>query len=191
MNNLSQTLNKSSLNNPYPEEKSINTNPRNELPLNVFARKLMELEVKVAFGISHNDIEAMHKVLAQTLPKVTLAQHECGAIFLGMGYQTVSPETSIPICFFPASQSTSNLITGLACAYSERIPLFIVTGHSFKNSFEKQQKEAYDTIVRIFEPVTADSRIMKSVDQIEEVTNHLYQLAIRTRLPVHMSLPIK
>lgn len=190
MYNSSQSIDTKTFNQFYTPKEIIDRKSVTEQPMDIFAKTLLKLGAKVAFGTLHGSVKVMHKVLDKTFPKVTLAQHECGAAFLGMGYQTISNENEIPVCFFSADRTTTHLITGVACAYSEKIPLFIVTGGDGDKEIGEPLSVVHDDVVKIFESVTIESCKVRSADQIESVTRHLYQLAVTTRLPVHLALSI-
>ncbi len=160
----------------------------------VFAQTLLDLGTQIAFGIPGGAISSIYDSMAKILPKVVLTQHESGAAFLAMGYQTFSDKKSLPVCFATAGPGATNLITGVACAYAEKIPLFVVTGNTSTDNYLKgalqDSTEAGVDVSRMFESITAKSLVLKSADQIANVTKYLYELALTTRLPVHLSVPI-
>lgn len=160
----------------------------------VFAKTLLDLGAKVAFGIPGGAISSIYDSMAKILPKVVLTQHESGGAYLGIGYKNFNKASDIPICFATAGPGATNLITGVACAYSEKIPLFVVTGNiSTENNLKGALQDSTDTgvdVARMFESITAKSMTLKSSNQIAPVTKYLYELAQSTRLPVHLSIPI-
>ena len=152
---------------------------------------LWRLGSKVAFGSSGDAISMIHDSLSKVFREVTIAQHECSAAFLAIGYQTVCSENSVPVCFSTVSSRTPQLVTALACAHSEKIPLFVVTIDESLIQGNNPDISPYGKdITDIFEPVTAKSLLLKSVKNLEARIQHLYELALVTRTPVHLCVPI-
>ena len=67
--------------------------------------------------------------------KAVLAKHEGGAAFMADGYARASGK--IGVCCSTTGPGVTNLITGIACAYADSIPLLVITGQVSTSSFGK------------------------------------------------------
>jgi len=124
--------------------------------------------------------------------KPILAKHEEGAAFMADGYARV--KGSLGVCFATSGPGATNLVSGVATAFLDDIPLLVLTGQvdtsSYgKGTFQDATREGVDS-VQMFDSVTRHSSMMiskyKAADDIREA---LRAALTGKRGPVHLSLP--
>jgi hypothetical protein len=100
---------------------------------------LENLGVEYVFGVPGGAIEPLYSALARSGrrggPQAVAARHEAGAAFMADGY---ARETGrIGVCIATSGPGATNLITGVACAYDNGIPMLVITGQPPIHSFGK------------------------------------------------------
>jgi len=98
---------------------------------------LEQIGVEYVFGVPGGHIEPLYNALARSRRRGgvqhILARHEAGAAYMADGY---ARETGrLGVCCATAGPGASNLITGVACAYENHIPLLVVTGQAALPTF--------------------------------------------------------
>jgi acetolactate synthase-1/2/3 large subunit len=157
--------------------------------------KALELNgVKYIFGIPGGAIEDLNNAVyhnEKIQPIVT--KNESGAAYMADGFARVSNQ--LGVCFATTGPGASNLITGLATAYVDGIPIVSLTGQVAtslfgKGAFQESGDEGVN-IVSIFRHFTKFSGMVLD----EKRSSYMIRKAIRTALaspfgPVHLSLPV-
>src|ERR1035437_2148391 len=92
--------------------------------------------VKYVFGIPGGALMPFYEAVFE-LGGITpvLAKHEGGAAFMADGYARASG--TLGVCCSTTGPGVTNLITGVACAYADSIPMLVLTGHVATSSFDK------------------------------------------------------
>jgi acetolactate synthase-1/2/3 large subunit len=98
-------------------------------------RYLERLGVDYVFGIPGAHILPVFDALYESPIKTILAKHEQGSSFMAGGYARQSGRTGV--CIATAGPGATNLVTGLANAYMDRLPVFAITGETPTYSFGK------------------------------------------------------
>ncbi|MFK8018334.1 MAG: thiamine pyrophosphate-binding protein [Pseudomonadales bacterium] len=126
-------------------------------------------------------------------PKPIFSRHECGAAFMADGY---SRETGkLGVCVATAGPGSTNLLTGVATAYEDNIPLLVITPQTSLPSLSRGglQESSSDTIdvVGMFAHCTRYNSLVSHVGQLQ---NKLGKAIVRAfqhpRGPVHISIPM-
>ncbi|MEW6595137.1 MAG: thiamine pyrophosphate-binding protein [Thermodesulfobacteriota bacterium] len=154
---------------------------------------LHQNDVRYIFGVPGGAIEdlntAIHRSGAIT-PIVT--RHEQGAAFMADGYARLSGK--LGVCCATAGPGATNLVTGMACASEDGIPVLALTGQVAtsvfgKGAVQESGQEGID-IVSIYRNLTKYSRMFIN----EQGACSMIEKAIRTALsppggPVHLNMP--
>jgi acetolactate synthase-1/2/3 large subunit len=124
-------------------------------------------------------------------PRHILARHEAGAAFMADGY---ARETGrLGVCCATSGPGATNLITGVACAQDNGIPLLVVTGQPALPSFGRNplQESACTGIntLGMFRHCTRYNSLVSHPKQFEAAVAAL-QRATRRRGPAHLSVPV-
>ncbi|PIU20486.1 MAG: thiamine pyrophosphate-binding protein [Elusimicrobia bacterium CG08_land_8_20_14_0_20_59_10] len=122
-----------------------------------------------------------------------LAKHEGGAAFMADGYARASGR--LGVCCSTTGPGATNLVTGVACACADSVPLLVLTAQvstaSFgKGAFQESTCHSVD-IVDMFKAVTKSSVMVPSAAK----TGDIVKAALRTALsgrkgPVHINFPM-
>ena len=87
------------------------------------------------FGIPGAHILPLYDAMFNSRIKSVLAKHEQGAAFMAGGYARVSGKPGV--CIATAGPGATNLVTGLANAYMDGLPVLALTGETPTYSFGK------------------------------------------------------
>lgn len=135
---------------------------------------------------------AMHRSGGKVKP--IIAKHEEGAAFMADGFARVSG--TLGVCCGTAGPGTTNLITGVATAYTDSIPMLVLTAQVATRSFGRGALQECSSEDRSFSSVEFLKHITKySVMAMnEENLGFILRRAVRYALtpragPVHLNLP--
>ena len=108
------------------------------------------------------------------------------------GYARVSGK--IGVCYATSGPGATNLVTGVANAYMDNIPLLVITGQVptsiyGKGTFQDSTKEGVDS-VDMFDPITKFSTMIISKYKMPETLREAFRKALSGKKgPVHLSYP--
>ena len=122
-----------------------------------------------------------------------IARHEAGAAFMADGYARETGK--LGVCCATTGPGATNLITGVASAYADRIPMLVITPQTALPNFGKLglQESSSDAIdvVGMFEHCTRYNSLVSHPDQLEGKLYKALLHAFRSpRGPVHLSIPM-
>ncbi len=181
---------------------------------------LVQIDVEYIFGVPGGGIESLYNALARHLRqpanvatrqfevnslvpmrqradkvhiKPIISRHESGAAFMADGY---ARETGrLGVCCATTGPGATNLITGVASAYADRIPMLVITPQTAlpffgKGGFQESSSDAID-IVGMFEHCTQYNGLVSHPDQLEgKLYTALLNAFRRPRGPAHLSIPM-
>lgn len=158
---------------------------------------LEQLGVEYVFGVPGGAIEPIYNALARSSrrggPRPVVARHEAGAAFMADGYTRETGK--IAVCCATSGPGATNLITGVACAYDNGIPMLVLTGQPALPAFGKRALQessctGVDTL-GMFRHCTRYNSLVSHPDQLEPKLAAALMRATRTpRGPVHLSIPL-
>ena len=100
---------------------------------------LEQLGIEYVFGVPGGAIEPLYNALADSGrrggPRANVARHETGAGFMADGYACQTGR--IGVCCGTTGPGTTNLITGVASAFANRIPMLVITAQTALSTFGK------------------------------------------------------
>lgn len=158
---------------------------------------LEQMGIEYVFGIPGGAIEPLYNALARSSrrggPHPLVARHEAGAAFMADGYARETGK--IGVCCATSGPGATNLITGVACAFDNGIPMLVITGQPSLPSFGKRalQESACTGIntLGMFRHCTRYNSLISHPEQIESKLITALQRAVRApRGPVHLSIPL-
>lgn len=142
-----------------------------EVPVGRFiVRYLERLGTEYIFGIPGAHILPVYDALYYSEIRPVLTKHEQGASFMACGYARQSGK--VGVCIATAGPGATNLVTGLANAYMDRLPILAITGETPTYSFGKGalQESSGEGIcinqVDIFRGITRHNAIVQRTDYI-------------------------
>lgn len=124
--------------------------------------------------------------------KLILSKHEEGAAFMADGYARVSGK--LGVCYATSGPGTTNLVTGVATAYMDNVPVLVITGQVAtsiygKGTFQDSTKEGVDSVA-MFDPITKYSTMIISKYKVPETLREAFRIAFSGKKgPVHISYP--
>lgn len=167
-------------------------------PLNTADHLVLAMEefgVKTAFGVTGGAIGTVYDRLCRSEKiRVFHAQHEAGAAYAAMGRAMAMLGAELPVCFSTAGPGMTNLLTGVAAAYAESVPMLALTGnassrHRLHGALQDSSAGGIDA-VRMFETVTIGSETIQTAEDAVPLFEYFARLSLRRRKPVHLNLPL-
>jgi acetolactate synthase-1/2/3 large subunit len=158
---------------------------------------LEDIGIEYVFGLPGGAIEPLYNALARSArrggPRAIVARHESGAAFMADGYARETGKFGV--CIATSGPGATNLITGVACAYDNEIPLLVVTGQPPLASFGRRAfQESASTGVNVlgmFQHCTRYNALISHADQIEtNLMNALLRARTAPQGPVHLAIPV-
>ncbi|MCA1978786.1 MAG: thiamine pyrophosphate-binding protein, partial [Thiobacillus sp.] len=160
----------------------------------LLVRYLERLGIAPIFGMPGAHILPVYDQLQGARMRTVLVKHEQGAAFMACGYARMANRPSA--CIATAGPGATNLVTGIANAYAERLPVLAITGETSTYIFGRGglQESAGDggTIdqVALFKPITRYARRIERTDYLGQVLNQATQALLgRTPGPVLLTVP--
>ncbi|MBI3960728.1 MAG: thiamine pyrophosphate-binding protein [Chloroflexi bacterium] len=154
------------------------------------------LGVEYVFGVpgGHNSAiyEALERSARRGGPRAILSRHESGAVNMADGY---TRETGrLGVCTATTGPGSTNLLTGVASAYTDHTPLLLLTGQTLlpefgAASFQESSPDMMDT-AGMLAHCTHYSTVITHPKQFERKLMTALQHALRTPGPVHLSIPV-
>ncbi len=158
---------------------------------------LEQIGVEFVFGVPGGAIEPLYNALARSArrggPRPVVSRHEAGAAFMADGY---ARETGrIGVCCATSGPGSTNLITGVACAYENEIPMLVITAQPSlhllgRGALQESSGAGFDTVA-MFRLCTRYSALISHPDQMEpQLLSALLSAYQPTPGPVHLSIPM-
>jgi acetolactate synthase-1/2/3 large subunit len=157
---------------------------------------LGQMGVEYVFGVPGGHIEPLYNALArsgrQGGVRHILARHEAGAAYMADGYARETGK--IGVCCSTAGPGATNLITGVACAYENHVPMLVITGQATLPNFGRHPlQESTCTgvdVLGMLSHCTRYNTLVSHPKQFEHKLMTALQYATRTpKGPVHLSIP--
>ncbi|MDR0918880.1 MAG: biosynthetic-type acetolactate synthase large subunit [Oscillospiraceae bacterium] len=155
----------------------------------IVVKTLISHNVSDVFGYPGGCVLNIYDELYKYSDKVNhiLTAHEQGASHAADGYARATGKTGVVIA--TSGPGATNLVTGIATAYLDSVPLVAITGNVNSNLIGKDSFQEVD-ITGITMPITKYNFIVKSVDELEETLCKAFQIAASGRQgPVLVDIP--
>jgi acetolactate synthase-1/2/3 large subunit len=158
---------------------------------------LRQLDVEYVFGVPGGAIEPLYNALARSAreggPRPIVARHEAGAAFMADGYARNTGK--LGVCCATTGPGTTNLITGVASAYENHIPMLVLTAQTALSNFGRgafQESSCTGTnTLGMFEFCTRYNSLVSHIDQVERKLNAAIMTAFQSPAgPAHLSFPL-
>ncbi|NLH98625.1 MAG: biosynthetic-type acetolactate synthase large subunit [Chthonomonadales bacterium] len=117
-----------------------------------------------------------------------LVRHEQGAAHMADGYARATG--GVGVCLATSGPGATNLVTGLATAYMDSIPVVAITGQVRTHAIGKDAFQEAD-ITGITIPITKHNFLVKRVEEIPETISKAFHIARSGRPgPVLVDVPL-
>lgn len=152
---------------------------------------LSSKNVRHIFGVLAHTSFALGDAIAKR-PHIRFvnSQHEGGAGNMALGYARAAKKPAV--CLVSAGGGATNIVTAVAQAYKEAVPLFVISSDINTASSSKGAWSSWHGMehVRLFEPITKQSLKLERVEEIGSVLDSLFRLTTRGRQgPVFLIIP--
>ena len=129
----------------------------------------------------------MHCISTRNEIRHILTSHEQGAAHAADGYARATGK--VGVCFATSGPGATNLVTGIATAYMDSIPVVAITCNVGVSLLGKDSFQEID-IAGITMPITKHNYIVKDVNQLADTIRRAFGIARRGRPgPVLIDIP--
>ncbi len=139
------------------------------------------------FGYPGGAIMPLYDAIYQSDIKHYLCRHEQGAAFAAVGYARASGK--VGVCMATSGPGATNLITGLADAMADSIPIIAITGQVATRAMGSDAFQEID-IIGLSYACTKHSFQVKELADLPHHINHAFKIAMSGRPgPVLIDIP--
>jgi len=150
-------------------------------------RGLLEEKVEVVFGYPGGAVIPIYDVLPDFSLRHVLVRHEQGAVHAADGYARVSGR--VGVCLATSGPGATNLVTGLANAMVDSVPVVAFTGQVKSADLGTDAFQEAD-LTGITMPVVKHSYLVRKAEDIPRVLKEAFHIASTGRSgPVLVDLP--
>lgn len=143
--------------------------------------------VEVIFGYPGGVLLPLYDSLLECPIRHILPRHEQGGVHAADGYARVTGK--VGVCLATSGPGATNLVTGIANAYMDSIPLVVLTGQVVTSLLGTDSFQEAD-ITGITTPITKHSYIVKDARDLPRIVKEAFYLAGTGRPgPVLIDLP--
>ena len=137
---------------------------------------LEEQHVDTVFGYPGGAILNIYDALYKNADKIRhiLTSHEQGAAHAADGYARATGK--VGVCFATSGPGATNLVTGIATAYMDSIPIVAITANVTTDLLGKDSFQEID-IAGITMPITKHNFIVKDVTKLAETLRRAFRIA--------------
>src|ERR687886_924308 len=122
---------------------------------------LLQEGVDTIFGMPGGAVIPLYNVLLDYPFKHVLVRHEQGASHMADGYARATGKAGV--CIATSGPGATNLVTGIATAYMDSVPLVIITGNVATSLIGSDAFQEAD-ITGITMPITKHSYLVQDVN---------------------------
>ena len=142
----------------------------------------------VLFGLPGGAILPTFDVLYDSGLKFILVRHEQGAAHMADGFARATGRPGV--CIVTSGPGATNLVTGLATAFMDSVPMVCVTGQVATTAIGSDAFQEADT-VGITRPITKHNYLVKDVRDIARIVREAFYIASTGRRgPVLIDFPV-
>ena len=157
---------------------------------------LEQIGVEYLYGIPGGAIEPLYNAMARSDRRGGLrpvvSRHETGAVFMANGYAQQTGK--LGVCCATTGPGATNLITGLADAYENHVPILAITAQTplatfGRGAFQESSCTGVDT-VGMFQYCTRYNSLVSHPEQLQHKLISAIMTAFQNPMgPVHLSIP--
>jgi len=129
----------------------------------------------------------IHQALTRSKIRTVLPRHEQGGVFAAEGYARATGRAGV--CMATSGPGATNLVTGIADAYMDSIPLVAITGQVVQSMIGKGGFQETDTYGMTL-PVVKHSYLITDINDIPRIIKEAFYIAQTGRPgPVLVDIP--
>ncbi|MCX7919803.1 MAG: biosynthetic-type acetolactate synthase large subunit [bacterium] len=148
---------------------------------------LQQENVELMFGYPGGSVLDIFDELAKSNIRFCLTRHEQGAVHAADGYARATGK--VGVCIATSGPGATNLVTGIATAYMDSVPLVALTGQVPTLLIGNDAFQEAD-ITGITRPITKHNYLVKNVQELPTVFKEAFYIARTGRPgPVLIDIP--
>ena len=134
---------------------------------------LEDENVEVIFGYPGGALLPLYEAMRESPIRHILVRNEQAAPHYASGYARVSGRTGV--CLATSGPGATNLVTGIATAYLDSIPLVVLTGQVNRDLIGTDAFQEAD-ITGATEPFTKHSYLVKDASQLPRIIKEAFYI---------------
>ena len=147
--------------------------------------------VENVFGVlAHTSFAIGDAIARRPHMKFINAQHEGGAGNMALGYARATKKPAV--CLVSAGGGATNIVTAVAQAHKESVPLFVISSDIDTAASAKRPYSSFHGMehVRLFQPITKQSAKLERIEELGPLVDSLFRQMRRGRQgPVFLIVP--
>lgn len=142
----------------------------------ILIKSLLDEGVETIFGYPGGAVLNIYDELYKYKDKIrhVLTCHEQGASHAADGYARATGK--VGVCLATSGPGATNLVTGIATAYMDSIPMVAITGNVAKPLLGKDSFQEVD-ITGITMPITKHNYIVRDINELQDVIREAFYIA--------------
>ena len=155
----------------------------------ILIRELIRNDVRTIFGYPGGAVIDIFDELYKASDEIEIIQtaHEQGASHAADGFARATGKTGVVLA--TSGPGATNLVTGIATAYLDSVPMVAITGNVGSAQLGKDSFQEVD-IIGVTLPIVKHSYIVRDVCDLEEVITEAFHIAQEGRKgPVLIDIP--
>ena len=142
----------------------------------IVVETLLEQNVDMVFGYPGGTVLDIYDALYEAQDRLhhVITAHEQGAAHAADGYARATGK--VGVCIATSGPGATNLVTGIATAYLDSIPVVAITGNVACAALGRDSFQEVD-IVGVTLPVTKHNFIVKDVTRLADTIREAFQIA--------------
>lgn len=148
-------------------------------------------QVRHVFGVlAHTSFALGDAIAKRPHMRFVHTQHEGGAGNMALGYARATKKPAV--CLVSAGGGATNIVTAVAQAYKESVPLFVISSEIGAASSAQGARSSWHGMdhVGVFQPITKQSLKLGRVEEIGAVLDSSFRRMTRGRQgPVFLCIP--
>lgn len=143
--------------------------------------------VEVIFGYPGGAVLEIYDAIEESTIDHVLVRHEQGGAHAASGYARVKGQ--VGVCLATSGPGATNLVTGIATAYMDSVPLVVITGQVPKAMVGTDAFQEVD-ITGITNPITKYNYLVQDVQELPKIVAEAFYIAKSGRPgPVLIDIP--
>lgn len=144
-------------------------------------------EVEMIFGFPGGAVLPLYNQLYDAPIKHLLVRHEQAAVHAADGYARVTGKPGV--VFATSGPGATNLVTGIANAYMDSVPMVLITGQVAKSFIGTDAFQEAD-ITGITLPITKHNYLVRNIEELPSILSEAFYIASTGRRgPVLIDVP--
>jgi len=154
----------------------------------IFVQSLIDEGVEIVFGYPGGQVLPIFDAIHGSKLNFMLTRHEQGAAHMADGYARASGK--VGVCLATSGPGATNIVTGLATAYMDSVPMVAFTGQVSTAVIGNDAFQEADT-TGITRPITKHNYLVKDVKDLARTIKEAFFIAASGRPgPVLVDIPV-